>query len=195
MLAGAPVINDTALSICFSVAKAFGSNLNDYKILNQIMTSYIENLQFLIKEFSSESSNIFFKAIQNTMTMLNPFKLTIIMGSILYITGIFAYIVFQITKVIMTYIIANSIAVLLLPFWFSDFLKEYVPNPLTVFCKSVLQMFGSIVFISISLRIVDGVKISADSGFDYLAVFTYIVYFTIVAFILRKILKGITQIV
>ena len=190
-----PVINDTALSICFSVAKAFGSNLNDYKVLNQIMTSYIENLQFLIKEFSSESSNIFFKAIQNTMTMLNPFKLTIIMGSILYITGIFAYIVFQITKVIMTYIIANSIAVLLLPFWFSDFLKEYVPNPLTVFCKSVLQMFGSIVFISISLRIVDGVKISADSGFDYLAVFTYIVYFTIVAFILRKILKGITQIV
>ena len=190
-----PVINDTALSLCFTLAKAFGSDLNDYKVLNQIMATYIENLQFLIKEFSSEASNIFVKIIQNTMTMLNPFKMTIIMGSILYITGIFAYIVFQITKVIMTFIIANSIAVLLLPFWFSDFLKDYFPNPLTVFCKSVLQMFGSIIFISISLRIVDGVRISADSGFDYLAVFTYIVYFTIVACILRKILKGITQIV
>lgn len=190
-----PVINDTALSLCFTLAKAFGSDLNDYKVLNQIMATYIENLQFLIKEFSSELSNIFVKAIQNTMTMINPFKITIIMGSVLYITGIFAYIVFQITKVIMTFIIANSIAVLLLPFWFSDFLKDYFPNPLTVFCKSVLQMFGSIIFISISLKIVDGVRISADSGFDYLAVFTYIVYFTIVACILRKILKGITQIV
>ena len=189
------IINNTALSMCFTFAKAFGSDLNNYQVLNQIMASYIENLQFLIKEFSSEASNIFFKMIQNTMTMLNPFKVTIIIGSLLYITVIFAYIVFQITKVIMTYVIANSISVLLLPFWFSDFLKDYIPNPLTVFCKSVLQMFGSIIFISISLRIIDGVKINSDSGFDYLGVFTYIVYFSIVAFILKKLLKGITQIV
>ncbi|MDR2878612.1 MAG: hypothetical protein LBV03_01680 [Fusobacteriales bacterium] len=188
------IINNTALSMCFIAAKAFGSDLDNYKVLNQIMTSYIENIQFLIKEFSSESSNILFKIIQNTMTMLSPFKMTIIMGSILYTTAIFAYIVFQITRVVMTYIIANSISILLLPFWFSDFLKDYIPNPLTVFCKSILQMFGSIIFISISLRIIDGVKMNAN-GSDYLAVFTYIVYFTIVAFILRKILRGITQIV
>lgn len=188
-------INNVTLSMCFTFAKAFGSDLDNYQVLNQIMASYIENLQFLIKEFSSEASNIFFKIIQNAMTMLNPFKMTIIMGSLLYITVIFTYIVFQITKVIMTYVIANSISVLLLPFWFSDFLKDYIPNPLTVFCKSVLQMFGSIIFISISLRIIDGVKINSDSGFDYLGVFTYIVYFSIVAFILKKLLKGITQIV
>ena len=127
--------------------------------------------------------------------MLNPLKMTIIMGSILYTTAIFAYIVFQITRVIMTYVISASIIVLLLPFWFSNFLQEYIPNPTTIFCKAVLQMFASIVFISISLRILDGVKMNSESAFDYLAVFTYIIYFSIVAGILRQILKRISQIV
>ena len=190
-----PAISAKALDLCFKVAEAFGSDLKNYKVLNQIMTSYIENIEFLIKEFSSESSNIFVKVIQNTMTMLNPLKMTIIMSSILYTTAIFAYIVFQITRVIMTYVISASIIVLLLPFWFSNFLQEYIPNPTTIFCKAVLQMFASIVFISISLRILDGVKMNSESAFDYLAVFTYIVYFSIVAGILRQILKRISQIV
>ena len=66
------------MDLCFKVAEAFGSDLKNYKVLNQIMTSYIENIEFLIKEFSSESSNFFVKVIQNTMTMLNPLKMTII---------------------------------------------------------------------------------------------------------------------
>lgn len=190
-----PTISATALDLCFKVAEPFGSTLKNYKVLNQIMTSYIENIEFLLKEFSSESSNIFVKVLQTGMNMLNPLKMTIIMGSILYTTTIFAYIVFQITKVIMTYVISASIIVLLLPFWFSNFLQEYIPNPLTIFCKAVMQMFASIVFISISLRILDGVKMNSESSFDYLGVFTYMVYFTIVAFILRKILKRISQII
>lgn len=188
-------INNTTLKLCFSVAKAFGSDLEDYKVLNQLMTSYIENIEFLLKAFGSESSNVFVKVLQTGMNMINPFKITIIMGCIFYITTIFGYIVFQVTKVIMTFIIGNAITVLLLPFWFSDYLKEYIPNPLTVFCKSVLQMFGSIVFISISLKAIEGVKVSDDTGFDYVLLFTYMIYFTIVAMILRKILRTITQIV
>ena len=191
-----PTISAKALDLCFKVAEAFGSDLKNYKVLNQIMTSYIENAEFLIKEFSSESSNIFVRMLQNGMTILNPLKMTIIMGSLLFITVTFAYIVFQITKVIMTYVISASIIVLLLPFWFSNFLQEYIPNPLTIFCKSVLQMFASIVFISISLRVLDGVKmVGSSSSFDYLAVFTYMVHFIIVASVLRIILKRISQIV
>ena len=189
------VINNVTLKTCFTVAKAFGSDLEDYKVLNQLMTSYIENIEFLIKAFSSESSNFLVKFIQNGLSMFNPFKMTVIMGCILYITTLFGYIVFQITRVIMTFVIGNAIAVLLLPFWFSDSLKEYIPNPITIYCKSTLQMFGSIIFISISLRIVEGVTIKGNTNFDYLLVFTYIIYFTIVAFILKKILKVITQMI
>lgn len=188
------LISSATLSVCFTAAKAFGSNLDDYKVLNQIMASYIENIEFLIKELNSESSNIIIKIIQNVMNALDLLKITIIIGAVLYVTTIFGYIVFQITKVIMTFVIGTSISVLLLPFWFSDYLKEYLPNPLTVFCKSVLQMFGSIIFISISLKIVEGVKVSSQTNFDYMAVFTYMVYFTIVAIILRKILRSISQI-
>ena len=190
-----PAIMKTTLDLCFKVAEPFGSNLKDYKVLNQLMTSYIENIEFLVKEFGSESSNIFVRMVQNGMTILNPLKMTIIMGCILYITTIFAYIAFQITKVIMTFVISMSIIVLLLPFWFSNFVQEYIPNPTTIFCKSVLQMFASIVFISISLNIIASVRIPSQTSFDYLGVFTYMVYFSIVAGVLRQILKKISQIV
>lgn len=188
-------INNFALKTCFSVAGAFDSNLQNYKVLNQIMNSYIQNVEYLLKQFSSESSNFLVNSVKKTMDLFNPFKITVIMGMILYITVIFAYLMFLITRIIMTFVIAVNLNALLIPFWYSTFLHEYIPNPITIFCKAVIQMFLSVIFISISLKILDGVVIEGKEGFDYLAIFTYATYFTLVTFVLKKIMKRVSAIV
>lgn len=188
-----PLINEYGLKSCFTVAGAFDSNLTDYKVLNQIMTIYIQNCEYLIKEFGKESMGI--TGFLNIITF-NHFKIAFLMGMIFIMTGIFGYLVFQITKVIMTFIIAVNINAIFIPFYYSGLLREYIPNPLTIFFKAWIQMFFSVVFISISLKIIDNKAIPAvQDGFDIIGIFTYTVYFMLVTFVLKKMLKKIASIV
>lgn len=115
---------------------------------------------------------------------------------IFHLTFIFGYILFEITKVIMTFVIAVNINAVFIPFYYSPLLREYIPNPLTIFFKAWIQLFFSIVFISISLKLLDNKVIPAvQNGFDLVGIFTYAVYFTIVAFVLRKMIKRIAMMV
>lgn len=190
-----PDINKVTLETCFNVAKAFGSNLDNYGVFNRLMTYFITSIEFLVKEFNFESGNIFVNIVKMTTTLINPFKMTVLMMMIFIITGTFGYLMFLMARVIMTYFIATSILVLLIPFWYSEFLQEYIPNPLTIYFKAVIQLFISIIFVSISLGILERVQLKMDGGFDYLLVFTYAMYLILVTFTLKKILKRVSQIV
>lgn len=188
-----PLINEYGLKACFTVAGAFDSNLTDYKVLNQIMTIYIQNCEFLIKEFGKEAMGI--KGVFNVITF-NHLKITFLIGMIFHLTFVFGFILFEITKVIMTFVIAVNINAVFIPFYYSPLLREYIPNPLTIFFKAWIQLFFSIVFISISLKLLDNKVIPAvQNGFDLVGIFTYAVYFTIVAFVLRKMIKRIAMMV
>lgn len=205
-----PAINRTAMSLCFKVAQAFGSPLTDYYVLNEIVGYYAQNVGVLIGEFSRQSFGF------NMITGMIGFSMpvfVIIFCLIIYTTLIFTYIIFQITKAVITYVIGINFALILLPPYFSRYFGEYIPNPFSIFFKCVAQLFFTILIVAISLGILkdlsqvlekavqsSGIQVwlfkIPNSAFtpalDIMALCTYAAAFTIVALIMRKTLKTVT---
>lgn len=200
-----PAINRTAMNLCFKVAEAFGSTLTSYYVLNEIVGYYAQNVGVLIGEFSRQAFSF------AVITSLPVF--VIIFCLIIYTTLIFTYIIFQVVRAVMTYIIGTNFSLVLLPFYFSRYSGEYIPNPFSIFFKCVAQLFFTILIISISLGVLSDLSKFLENtikssgiqlwvfkiptgvltpALDIMALCTYSVAFTIVALIMKKTLKTIT---
>ena len=193
------------MNLCFKVAEAFGSTLTSYYVLNELVGYYAQNVGVLIGEFSRQAFSF------AVITSLPVFVITFCL--IIYTTLIFTYIIFQVVRAVMTYIIGTNFSLVLLPFYFSRYSGEYIPNPFSIFFKCIAQLFFTILIISISLGILSdlskflentikssGIQLwvfkiptgALTPALDIMALSTYSVAFTIVALIMKKTLKTIT---
>ena len=201
-------INKATMNLIFKVAEAFGSKLTSYYVLNEIVEYYAKNVGVLIMEFSKQTTGL--NAVINIAT-LNMSIFIFLMLLIIYTTIIFTYIVFQVVRAVITYIIGANFSLVILPFYFSRSIGEYMPNPFSIFFKSIGLLLFSILIIAISLNIFDSlskyleeslktatirvgfVQVSAGlPAFDIMVLVTYAIAFTLVTFIMRKTLKNIT---
>lgn len=200
-----PAINRTAMNLCFKVAEAFGSTLTSYYVLNEIVGYYAQNVGVLIGEFSRQAFG--FAVITNLPVFVIIFCL------IIYTTLIFTYIIFQVVRAVMTYIIGTNFSLVLLPFYFSRYSGEYIPNPFSIFFKCVAQLFFTVLIIAISLGVLSdlsqflenaikssGIQLwvfkiptgALTPALDIMSLCTYAVAFTMVALIMKKTLRTIT---
>ena len=200
-----PAINRTAMNLCFKVAEAFGSTLTSYYVLNELVGYYAQNVGVLIGEFSRQAFG--FAIITNLPVFVIIFCL------IIYTTLIFTYIIFQVVRAVMTYIIGTNFSLVLLPFYFSRYSGEYIPNPFSIFFKCVAQLFFTVLIIAISLGVLSdlsqflenaikssGIQLwvfkiptgALTPALDIMSLCTYAVAFTMVALIMKKTLRTIT---
>lgn len=207
------IINNTAINLIFEVAKAFGSTLSDYYVLNDIAGYYAQNVGLLAGEFARQS--IGFNALIN-MATFNLSIYVILTALILYTTLIFTYIIFQMVRAVITYAIGTNFSLILLPGYFNRYVAQYIPNPFSIFFKSLAQLFFSVVIISISMNILKDLSGLLESyaksygvqiwfinidfkkfvpAFDVLALTTYATAYTLIALIMRKTLKTITNLI